>query len=43
MFYKNVRRQDQPDGSVGPPTNHWKLLTEVWFMLKELLENKKGK
>ena len=38
MFYKKVRRQDQPDGSLGAPTNHWNLLVEVWYMLRELLK-----
>jgi len=38
MFYKNIRRQEQLDGSLGPPTNRWNLLVEVWQMLKELLE-----
>ena len=41
-YYKDISRVGQPDGSFGPPTNIWKLLVEVWKMLKELLERKQS-
>jgi len=41
MIFKNISRVEKKDG-LGPPTNVLHLLKEIWLMLKEIHDNKRG-